>query len=130
MSRATVSIYVFGVYAMIAGLGFLLIPDVMLPLFGLSETTEVWVRVVGLFAFFVGGYYLIAASNNLIPFYRATVLFRLPFAVGLFILVLQGFSGPGLVIIGVLDILGAAWTWWALRSESSVEGLAPQTISQ
>lgn len=130
MSRATVSIIVFGVYDMIAGLGFILIPNVMLSLFGLSETNEVWIRVVGLLAFFVGGYYLVAARNNLIPFYRATALFRPPFAVGLFLLVLLDFSKPGLAIIGVIDILGAVWTWWALRSESSVKGFLPQATGR
>ncbi len=130
MSRATVSIIVFGFYAMIAGLGFILIPNVMLPLFGLSETNEVWIRVVGLLAFFVGGYYLVAARNNLIPFYRASAFFRLPFALGLFVFVLLDFSKPGLAIIGVFDILGAAWTWWALRAEASVKGFVPQVADQ
>lgn len=64
MSKATVSIFVFGVYAMIAGLGFLLIPNLVLPVFGLPETTEVWIRVVGLLAFFVGGYYITAALQS------------------------------------------------------------------
>jgi hypothetical protein len=130
MSKATVSIFVFGIYAMIAGLGFVFIPNTLLTLFNLPETNEVWVRVVGLFAFFVGGYYLVAARNNLIPFYRAAAFFRIPFALCLFLFVLLEFSGPGLAIIGAVDILGAAWTWWGLRSEPSVRGFVAQETGQ
>ncbi len=128
MSRATISIFVFGVYAMLAGLGFIFIPNVLLSLFGLPATNEVWIRVVGLLAFFVGGYYLVAARNDLIPYYQASVVFRIPFASGLFLFVLLGYSKPGLAIIGVVDILGAVWTWWGLRSEASVKGNAAQQV--
>ena len=124
MSRATVSIFVFGIYAMIAGLGFIFIPNILLSLFSLPETDEVWIRVVGLLVFFVGGYYLVAARHNLTPFYRASAYFRVPFALGLILFVLLGYTGPGLVIFATLDLLGAAWTWWGLRAEYSTEILA------
>jgi hypothetical protein len=130
MSKATISIFVFGIYAMMAGLGFIFVPHVLLSLFGLLETNEVWVRVVGLFAFFVGGYYIAAARHNLIPFYRASVYFRIPFALCLFLFVLLEFSRPGLAIIGVVDLLAAGWTWWGLRSLSPVRGFAAQETGQ
>jgi hypothetical protein len=49
---------------------------------------------------------------------------------GLISFVILEYSGPGLAVIAALDILGAAWTWWALRSDSYVKGLTPQTTGR
>jgi len=116
MSRVAISSMVWGVYLIVAGLGFLLLPNVVLPLFGFSTTTEVWIRVVGLLVAILGAYYVYCARNNVVPFFRITVPGRIAFAVGIVGLVTLGLSGPSLLIFGVLDFAGAMWTWLSLRT--------------
>ena len=120
MSRAAMSVMVWGVYLIGAGLGFLLMPNLVLPLFGLPTTTEVWVRVVGLLADIVGMYYVNCARCNVVPFFRLTVAGRLLFMAGSIGLAALGFVSPSFLIIGGLDTLGAIWTWLALRSPAEV----------
>lgn len=120
MNRAAMSVLVWGVYLIFAGLGFLLMPNFVLPLFGFATTTEAWVRVVGLLAAILGMYYFYCAQWNVVPFFRLTVAGRLAFMAGSIGLVVLGISSPGLLIIGGLDTIGAIWTWLSLRAMTEV----------
>lgn len=48
MSRAAISVFVWGIYMFAMGTTFLLIPNVVLPLFGYPPTNEIWIRVVAM----------------------------------------------------------------------------------
>ena len=115
MSRAALSVFVWGVYLIGAGLGFLLMPNFVLPLFGFATTAEGWVRVVGLLAALIGMYYVFCARWNVVPFFQLTVAARLGFMAGSIGLVISGLMSPSLLIIGGLDTIGAIWTWLSLR---------------
>jgi hypothetical protein len=117
MNKSAFSCFAWGLYLVSAGSGFLFIPNVFLPLFGLPTTTEVWIRVIGLLVVILGYYYIHCARTNAMPFIQITVPGRIVFAIGLVVLVLLGFSAPGLLLIGIVDTFGAIWTWWALRAE-------------
>ena len=118
MNRAALTIFVWGIYVIGVGLGFLFIPNVILPLFGLPTTTEVWIHLTGLLAAIFGAYYIVCARNNLVPLFRATVPGRLVFAAGIGAFVLLDMAGPSLLLFGLLEIAGGLWTWWALRASS------------
>jgi len=62
-------------------------------------------------------YYIQAARANLRPFAEWTVPARV--AVFLFFagFVLVGWVGPIMIALGSVDLLGALWTGWALRTE-------------
>jgi len=117
MNRSAVSIMGWGLYCMGLGLVFLLIPNVLLPIFGFPTTTEVWIRVIGLLLLPIALYHIHCARNNVIPFFQITVPGRIGFGIGLVILFLMGFAGVGLVLFAIIEILGAAWTWSALRKQ-------------
>ncbi len=121
MSSAARSIIFFGVYLLIAGLGFLFIPNLLLSIVGLPTTTEVWIRVVGLLVAIIGGYYLFLGRHNDILFFRATVPGRFAVVAGLLAFVLLDLAGPQLLIFAVLDSAGAIWTWYSLRQVSDSE---------
>ena len=124
MNRAAMSVLVWGIYLMGAGLGFLLMPNIVLSLFRFSTTSEGWIRILGLLVAIVGAYYLNSAQNNVIPFFRMTIWGRFAFALGSLVLVLMSLSEPPLLMIGTLDALGAVWTWLSLRAmaEAKSEG--------
>jgi hypothetical protein len=110
------SIMVFGLYLLLSGLSFIFIPNLLLPLFGLATTTEVWIRIVGLLAAILGGYFLNSVRHNDRIFFRATIFARLAFFTGVTAFVITGVASPLLLAFGLVDLAGAAWTWWTLRT--------------
>ena len=116
MSNPARSITVFGVYLILSGLSFMTLPNIVLPLLGFQATTEVWIRVVGLLAAILGGYFLYSVRCDDRHFYRATVFARLAFFSGVTLFALLGLGSPLLVLFGLVDLAGASWTWLALRA--------------
>ncbi len=119
MSRAATSIRVFGIYLIFLGAAVIAAPNLVLALFGLPPTSEVWLRVVGLLAAILGFYYVQAARHDLVPFYRASVPARVAAFLGFVAFVLFGLVKAPLILFGAVDLLGAGWTFFALRSSSS-----------
>ncbi|MCI0565750.1 hypothetical protein L0Y46_00975 [bacterium] len=115
--RSSITVFVFGIYLMLAGLGFVFLPNIILPLFGFAETAEIWIRVLGLLVFVLGYYFIHAARSHVRPFFEATIPARVTFASGLFLFVIILNAPPMLAAFAVIDLLGAAWTWWALKKE-------------
>ena len=116
MSRAAVSMLVFGIYTVVVGSALLFVPNVLLSLFAYPTTTEVWIRILGFIVVILGYYYIVAARYGLVRFFRASVYARSTLIVFFAILVLLGMSEPVLVLFGAIDLLGAIWTGVALRS--------------
>ena len=116
MSNPARSITVFGIYLAIAGLSFFLVPNMVLPLMGFPTTTEVWIRLTGLLTAILGMYFLYSVRYDDRQFFRATIIARLIFFTGVTTLVVFGLASPLLVAFGLIDLAGAAWTWFALRA--------------
>jgi hypothetical protein len=110
MSSATLSILVFGIYLVFVGTGFLLIPNLLLPLFRFPKSDEPWIRVVGVLVLIIALFYLVAASCNLTVIYWTTVFGRTFVFLTFAGLVLAKKSQPMLLIFGIIDLSGAVWT--------------------
>jgi hypothetical protein len=117
MSRAAVSIFVFGVYLLVVGTTLVVAPAVLTELFGLDAPQDVWIRVTGTVVAILGFYYLFTARREAKDFFWATVWGRPPVVVFFTTFVLLGLAKPVLILFGVVDLLGAAWTFAALRAE-------------
>jgi hypothetical protein len=115
MSNPARSILVFAIYLSLAGLCFIFIPNVVLPLFGFAPTTEVWIRLAGLLTLILGMYFFYSVRHEDRHFFRATVIARAMFFTGVTLFVLLGWGKPMLMAFGLVDLAGAAWTWLALR---------------
>jgi len=115
MSRAAASVFSFGIYLVALGLGLIAVPNLVLAPFGFPPTSEVWLRVVGVLAVALGGYYVLAARAGLEAFFRATVVMRSFAFVCFAAFVLLGLAKPALALFGAVDLAGAAWTATALR---------------
>jgi hypothetical protein len=119
MTPAARSVRVFAVYLGLLAVTLLLAPNLLLQAFGLPATSEVWIRVVGMLVALLGVYYWTSAVAELTPFFRATVLCRLAVPIFFLIFVTAGWARWPLVLFGAMDVLGAAWTWAALRGAPS-----------
>jgi hypothetical protein len=117
MSRTASTIRIFGGYLIALSLGLMAAPNVLLPLFGMPQTSEVWIRVAGLVVFNEGVCYWSAARSNAVPFFRASFYVRClaPIVFGAF--VLAGLARPMLVGFGLVDFAAGVWTILTLRAE-------------
>ena len=114
MHSASLSIKVFGAYVFLTGVALLLAPAMMLALFAIPAPQEIWVRVLGALAIVVGYYYWACGRAGAEAFFRATVGGRVGFFL-LCALLVVAFQAPAqLLIFGVVDLLGAGWTFVAL----------------
>ena len=119
MSSAARSLYVFGIYAIVAGAGLLLTPNLVLNTLGFPLAPEGWVRVVGALAFFLGIYHTNAARNEFLPYIRVSVLTRVGFAAILTTLVAFAQMPKPTLVFAAVEFVAAAWTWFALRSSAT-----------
>ncbi|RTL59879.1 MAG: hypothetical protein EKK37_03275 [Sphingobacteriales bacterium] len=117
MSAAAKSVYYFGFYLYAIGIGLIFIPNLFLKTFQLPETNEVWIRVVGILVFLIGFYYHQTGKLNFIAFYPLTVIARTVVFISFIFFVALKFTSPMLIGFGVVDLLGAAWTYMALKKE-------------
>lgn len=118
MSQAAKSVLYFGYYLL--GLGPILIfaPNVLLSLFQIDTTDEVWLRVVGVLVLGLGIMYSRNARTENQVFFQTTIIDRV-MALGFFtVFVLAGWVQWQLILFGLIDFAGAGWTWMALNKTS------------
>lgn len=118
MNRAAKSVFIFGIYVLLLG-GFLVVaPNVLLKIFNVPETSEVWIRIVGMLILFLGYFEVRAATakKDMTVFFKWTVFTRSSVIVFLTVFVLLDYVKPILILFGVIDLAGALWTALALRS--------------
>jgi len=115
MKKASTSVLVYGVYLLVLGVVYMIVPNIPLALLGFATTTEPWIRVMAACVVIIGYYYIQTARNELVPFFRWTLHCRIFFALAVVIFVVLQLAQPMLLLFGVLDLLGALWTGLTLR---------------
>ena len=131
MTKAARSVLVFGLYLVSLGVGLILIPNMLLSLFAVAHTNEIWIHVVGMLIFFLGVYYIAAARGNWTAFIALTVPVRASVIAffGAFVILLG--APRALLLFGVVDLVFAIWTWSLLRaSTTGAPDRAAQSDSQ
>ncbi|MCP3921752.1 MAG: hypothetical protein GY714_04125 [Desulfobacterales bacterium] len=117
MSKSARSIFFYSLYLVVLGLFLILVPNILLNLFRYPETSEVWIRVVGMLVILLGFYFFHSAINDLRVFFQATVYARASVPVFFVSFVLLDFAEPVLILFGAIDGLSGLWTQLALWSE-------------
>jgi hypothetical protein len=120
MKKSATSIYVWGIYTLLTGITFLLVPNLLLNILGLGESQEVYPRLLGATIIMLGYYYVRAArQGSMTPFYAWSVHGRLGLAGVIIILVLIGLAKFLMLGFAVVEVAGSLWTAFALRAEGS-----------
>jgi hypothetical protein len=119
MTNAAISIRFYSFYLFAMGAGMLLVPNILLSLLGFPTTTEVWIRMLGLFTLVTGIYYWYAAAHEQTAFFRATVAGRALFFVATIGLTWLFAQPLMLAAVGSIDAIGALWTWRSLRRDTA-----------
>ena len=117
MSPSAKSVCYFGFYLYAIGIGLIAMPNFVLSTLQMPETTEVWIRVVGVLALVIGYYYHQTGSNNIHAYFKHTIPTRTFVFLIFCAFVMAGYASPYLIIFGTGDLAGAIWTWTALKNE-------------
>jgi len=117
MSSAAKTIYFYSFYLFAFGAGMIIVPNILLPLFGFEPTTEIWIRVLGLFTFTTGVYYFQSARNEQLAFFKATIFGRIFFFFIVLVFVFTFHQSYILALIGSVDLIGALWTYYSLKQK-------------
>jgi len=116
---ASLSIKVFGGYAILTGAGLMLAPALVLSPLGIAAPTEIWIRLVGALAIVLGYYYWACGSADALAFFHATVRGRIFFALLCAALIVFYSAPMQLLLFGLVDLAGPAWTMRGLRPSSA-----------
>jgi hypothetical protein len=118
MSRAAVSAKVFAIYLFFTGAAFVLAPNMVLSLFKVPPSSDVWIHVLGVLAFMIGIYAWVAAKHEIRPFFAASVYTRAMVCAAFTAFVAIGLASPVLALFGVIDLIGGVWTHLALKADA------------
>ena len=110
MNATTLSVFIWGIYVFLTGVLLFLLPKKTLSLFGHDAPKDHWIRVVGILALSLGYFYLVAAQNELISLYWASIYARIAGFLGFSALVVFKKAKSKIILFGILDVLGALWT--------------------
>lgn len=117
MTPAAKTVCYFGYYLYGVSITLVFFPNLLLRVLGIPETTEVWIRILGVLVGIIGYYYHRNGAANNRSFFPFTVHARVVVFLSLAAFVLLKMAGPMLIVFGVVDLLAALWTLRALRRE-------------
>ena len=120
MNPAARSVYFFGLYLYLVGVTLIFVPNVLMNMVRIPETNEVWIRVVGVLAFCIGYYYHRTARANMLAFFKHTIPTRILVFIAFTSFALLHYVSPMIIGFGVIDLLGAIWTWTSLPKKKLV----------
>ncbi len=118
MSKPGKTVFYFGIYLLLIGVMLCAIPQQFIATLQLPVLPGAWARLLGLLVLILGGYYIISGKNNLLPFIKATVHLRIFFLLCCILLFVTGQMPKEILPLGVIDLLGAVWTQFSLKSSS------------
>ena len=117
ISRPAFTVHIFSIYLLGLGIGLALFPNQLLSLFGVAQTSEIWIRVVGILVFNIGVFCWYAAASESTAFFRASVYTRSLVLLSFIAFAVLGMASPVLILFGMVDFAGAMWTHAALKLE-------------
>ena len=120
MSKSAKTVLFFSYYLFIVGIQLLFIPNFFTKTAQLPESHEPYIRIVGVLALILGLYYHQSAKNELTPFLKTTIWGRAFYFLSAVGLVVFKIAPPVFIAFGVVDLLGAVWTWQTLKSEGKM----------
>jgi len=119
MTAAGRSVYLFGIYLMVVGAIILATPDMFLSLIRQPATQEPWLRILAVVTLALGQYYMVCGKLNAEAFIRASVRVRAFVFIAFGVMVALRWAPPVLLGFGLVDALGAAWTFMAARKSAA-----------
>ncbi len=108
----------FGVYLAIVALALFAVPRQFLSLFWMPAPTDGWVRVLAIPLFNLSVVVIFIGRVGSRELMRLTCITRSWVIPTMAVLVVAGLTSPVILLFGVVDIVCAALTLWALTTEA------------
>ena len=122
------TMFIFGLLALLLGLLGLIRPELLLSMLGFTvldrsvraagDYTLVFMIASSMASFNIGVYYILAALNNLKPFYKWTIPFRGVTFVVFTIATVTGLAPARFIAVGAWELVGAIATGLTLWQEN------------
>jgi hypothetical protein len=109
------SLIVQAAYVVITGLQLIFVPNMLLGMFGFAETSEIWIKVLGIVILPLSLVYYAANRQGNTEVVRATIGSRLFVGLGFTLLALSGAAPLSLILFAGIDVATAVWTYWELK---------------
>src|SRR5438045_8607348 len=109
MTAAARSIFVYAIYVFGLGAVLTLVPNIPLPIVGLPQATEVWIRVAGMTVIFLSIFYYVAARNEYRAIFVASVPIRFAVVVFFAAFAAAGFTTWNLLLLTPPAVIFATW---------------------
>lgn len=117
MRNPLITVRYFGLYSLVMGLILLIIPQIVLPFFGIPiGDSESWLRLLGFVLCCSSYYYIRMSAKGNLDFARLTVHTRLFAPLIVIVLIFTGKADIHFLSFGIVDGLGGLWTLIAIRS--------------
>ena len=118
MSKPARTIFYFGFYMILEVVLLLWSPDFLIKMAGIDPSAAVWLRLIGGIVAGLTIYYFSISLRRIralyrVPIYERTAVFLTALALYLF-----NHAPLAVLLVGIVDLLGAIWTLWALKSEA------------
>jgi hypothetical protein len=111
------SLYAQAIYVILTGLQLIFVPNMLLGMFGFPETTEIWIKVLGIVVLPLSAMYYAIAKHGSLYAVKATVVSRMFVGLGFSLLFLTGIAPLSIVLFAGIDIATALWTMLELRTK-------------
>jgi hypothetical protein len=102
----------------IVGVVLIADPNWLLSLFGVPETHEVWIRIVGMLMLIIGFIDFMASGNEMRLLFLWSVYARLAVTIFLVSFVVLAYAPPIILMFAAIEVAGASWTGFCLRAEN------------
>lgn len=119
MKNADLSMKIFGIYLAVLGLILAFTPNLVLPIFGFEEVTDIWIRLLGLIFCIISSIYYIAIRDKWLSFYKLSILGRTIVSAFILFWVIFEMAPWPLLIFGAVDLLAALWTAYSLINQKT-----------
>ena len=117
MSRARLSIIVYGIYLASAGVVLAFAPNLLFSLAGIPETKEPWIRLAGCLAMVLAIKGIQNSKQEIPELFQMDVYTRAFAGTFIAVLALTGIAPRILLLLSAVDWGGALWTQLALRAD-------------
>ena len=117
MSKPAKTIFYFGFYMILEVVLLLWSPDFLMKMAGIDPSADVWLRLIGGIVAGLTIYYFSISLRRIRALYRVPVYERTAVFLTALALYLFNHAPLAALLVGIVDLLGAMWTLWALKSE-------------
>jgi hypothetical protein len=101
-------------YVGLTGIGLIFTPNLILNLFGIAPTNEIWIRILGVLVFVLFILYPAIAKSRNEALIKATIYGRFFAATSIIVLAII-YGAPTLILFALVDLATAIWTYFELK---------------